>query len=282
MTRRRLAVAQALMLFVVAGCTEPETQSGVTSTTSEPPVATTDQEVEVGRSTTTSAPIPTTTSSAPTSTTEGPGTTLSNQDPPVLELLPPGANQVIPISEIDDYYIFARAVGVTSVTTLFESRVSAPGRADEAWSVELRVDGTSEHLIYEAQSQRGEAITTEDGFWFRSEGEEWQAGEGSDEGETESSLLTAYASPDVAYNVAYQVFDELEFNGWLQVGDSSHAVYRGDVEDALVGEPGTAEVMWSPDGYFSQVRVEWAEGEETVSFSWTVSEVGTTVVEAPG
>jgi hypothetical protein len=41
------------------------------------------------------------------------------------------------------------------------------------------------------------------------------------------------------------------------------------------------EVMWSPDGYFSFVAMEFVNGGEAVSFRWTVSDVGTTVVEAP-
>jgi len=242
---------------VVAGCTEPETQSGVTSTTSEPPVATTDQEGEVEIATTTSAPVSTTTTSAPTSTTEAPGTSLSNQAPPVLELLPPGANEVIPVNEIDDYYIFARAVGVTSVTTRFESSQSVRGQTEVGWSVELRVDGTSQHLIYEAPDLSGESITTDDGVWFRSTGDEWQAGEEADlEGSEFTAVLTDYASPDAGYAWAYEVFDYLEFVGWQQVGASSHAVYRGDIDKALDGQPGTAEVMWSPEGYFSHVRID--------------------------
>ena len=119
MTRWRLPGA-LLIVLLMGGCAEPEIQTSMSSTT-------TDDGGDAETATTTSVPIPTTTSSAPTSTTEAPGTTPSNQDPPVLELLPPGANEVIPIDEIDDYYIFVRAVGVTSVTTLFESRVSAPG-----------------------------------------------------------------------------------------------------------------------------------------------------------
>jgi hypothetical protein len=274
MTLWRLSGA-LLIVLLLGGCSEPETPASISSTT-------TDDGDDLGTATTTSAPIPTTTSSASTSTTEAPGTTLSTQDPPVIELLLPGANEIIPESEIDDYYIFARAVGVTSVTTLFESKTSAPGRA-EAWSIELRVDGTKEHWIFEtdsAQSESGEMITIEDRVWSRSEDEEWQVGETSDL-EGEEFMFKFFASPDVAYLWAWAGFDELEFVGWQEVGTSSHALYRGNVEDGMDRLSGPMEVLWSPDGYFSFVAMEFVNGGEAVSFRWTVSEVGTTVVEAP-
>jgi hypothetical protein len=40
-------------------------------------------------------------------------------------------------------------------------------------------------------------------------------------------------------------------------------------------------VVWFSDGYFSFVAMEFGSGGEAVSYRWTVSGVGTTVVEAP-
>jgi hypothetical protein len=276
---RRRAPKFVLVICVVTAmgaCSDPPPASGSEATVTS---------VLEPASTTTSSTVATTTT--PTSTsTPGDGSTSTPTvpvagDPPHVELKEPGYYEGLPPDEVANYFIFGYDVSPSHSTTYTSS-----GPA-ETWSMTARTDGELVHYVGTGRLA-GEMITSGGDVWVREAGGEWVI----DEDMFELPIFVAFPSPDFAYAVAYGVFDDLEFVGWVENGGDDVAVYAGGADASAkvmegLGEvpsadhDGSVEVWWSPDGYFAKVEVEMSTATGDLEMSWTVTDVGTTEVEPP-
>lgn len=219
----------------------------------------------------TTSAVPLTTITASPEPTPGPA--------PQIELLPPAPN-VVSLSEIDQYYSFAQAVGTDSYTLGFQSSSGENGS-----TITVRIDGERQHLTFEEGGYSSELIFDGESQWARDQGEEWLP---SDELPEFAFIAAFLASPDQPYAITYGIFGGLDFAGWVDTDDGARvAVYQGDSRLAAAayasfGEDdvtrGSVEVAWDPEGFFRWVRLEQASGE---SVQWSISDVGTTTVEPP-
>jgi hypothetical protein len=220
-----------------------------------------------------------------TSTTGGESTSPPNDldagDPPQVDLKEPGYYQVLPSDEVANHFIFGFDVSPSHTTTYTSSRLA------ETWSMTARVDGELVHYLGTG-GMAGEMVTYGGDVWVRDDSGQWVI----DEEMFELPIFVAFPSPDFAYAVAYGVFDDLEFVGWVETGGDDVAVYAGGAdasakvaegmgEDPPADHDGRVEVWWSPDGYFAKVEVEMSTATGVVDMSWTVTDVGTTEVEPP-
>jgi hypothetical protein len=273
---RRLALG--VLALAVVGCAQPAVSAPPSTTPSIDPVAET---------TTTSTKVATTTTAAPTTTTSAAisSTTsfveeLVDGEPPVVELKPPGYYEVIPLEEIDQYFIFGRDVAASHTT-----RYTSAGDG-EYWSITARVDGENTHFIFPDSMGGGEMLMSGGDVFGRDESGAWVL----DEEMFELPPYIFFPSPDTAYGMAQRLFQHLAFVGWTENKGSRLAVYRGGSEavEALeeTGDDeyqgGQVEVWWSEDGYFTMVDIEAVTANGTQGLNWTITDVGTTVVEPPG
>jgi hypothetical protein len=136
----------------------------------------------------------------------------------------------------------------------------------------------------------GELMMSGAEVWVRSDpSEAWVP----DEAMFELPFFLFFASPDYAYAMAYQVFDDLEFTDWADADGQRVAVYRGNTEvakraldsaggrDVTTADDGLVEAWWSVDGYFPMVRVELSSAAGSSAMEWTTTDVGTTEVPPP-
>ena len=152
----------------------------------------------------------------------------------------------------------------------------------------VRVDGDLAHSIA-TEAMAGEMLMSGAKSWVRDEDGEWVI----DDDDLELPPFIFFATPDVAYGTAYSAFDAMEFDGWIDTGEETLAVYRGGPEavaltygpDSEEGssdfEGGTIEVWWSPVGYFPMVRIIEDAEYGVFETKWTVTDVATTQVDPP-
>jgi len=271
-----------LCVLLAVACAEPESVSGPSSTIGERAGTT-----EGTPATTSTLAEPTTTSTTPTTssvpTTSSPTTLVPIAGgPPQVTLKPPGYSEILPIDEVDDYFIFHADIARSYATRYTMSS------GEEATSIIAHVDDGLIHFI--APDMGGELMMSGADVWVRSNpSEAWVL----DEEMFELPFFLFFASPDYAYAMAYQVFEDLEFTGWIEVAGESLAVYRGGAEaaakaldsaggsDVTAADDGLVEAWWSVDGYFPMVRVELSSAAGSSGMEWKTSEVGTTEVEPP-
>jgi hypothetical protein len=214
-----------------------------------------------------------------TSTTTAP--VLVDGDPPKVELQEPGYEKAIPSDDVADHFTFSSDVSPSHTTTY------ASSGPDETWSMTARVDGELVHYLGTGSSA-GEMILSGDNVWILDDNGEWVL----DEEMFELPIVVAFPSPDLAYSVAYDVFEDLVFVGWAEKGGDDVAVFKGGPEasaNVIAGlgpmpsaeHGGSVELWWSPDGFFSKVIVVMSTAGGDVEMSWTITDVGSTEVEAP-
>jgi hypothetical protein len=187
-----------------------------------------------------------------------------------------------------DYFIFSEDIS-PSHTTRFSTSFDGDG-----YSMTARVDGDVVHFIA-AEEMGGETLTNGGKTWVRGEDGEWVVDEEwvANLDGLELPTFTLFVTPDVVYDTAYSAFDAMEFDGWIDTGEETLAVYRGGPDavaltygpDSEEGsndfEGGTIEVWWSPVGYFPMVRITEDAGYGTFETKWTVTDVATTQVDPP-
>lgn len=280
---RRLATRFVLAIAVVAvtgACGEPTPVAGSeTSVTSTPgPMSTTVSSTVTTVTSTTMASTSTSTARAGSTST---APVLVAGDPPRVELKEPGYYEVLSSDEVSNHFIFSFDVSPSHTTTYTSSG------PDETWSITARVDGESVHYLGTG-SMAGEMIMSGGDVWIRDDSGEWVL----DEEMFELPIFVAFPSPDFAYAVAYNVFEDLEFVGWVENEGDEVALYTGGPDASAkvmegLGEvpsadhEGSVEVWWSPDGYFTNVEVEMSTASGDLEMSWTITDVGTTEVHPP-
>lgn len=272
-----LKLALIALALVVAGCGEPGPAATASTTSS-------------AAATTTSTTPTTTTSKAPTTTTASTTTTSTSTTPvpiegpePEITLKPPGYFDGLLPDQGGEYFIFKNDIS-TSHTTRFSTAFDGEG-----WSMTARVDGELAHSIA-TEEMAGEMLMSGAKSWMRDENGTWVA----DDENVEPPPFIFFATPDVAYGTAFSAFEAMEFDGWIDTGEETLAVYRGGREavaltygpDPLEGSDGLVdgaiEAWWSPVGYFAMVRIIEDDGYgSTFETNWTVTDVGTTQVEPP-
>lgn len=268
------------LVAVTGACGDPPRVAG-TETTVTSPLGPTSTAVS-----TTTTMTPTTMASATSTSAPGRGSPSTPPvvvagDPPQVELKEPGYYEILRSDEVANRFIFGFDVSPSHTTTYVSS---AP---NENWSMTARVDGESVHYLGTG-IMAGEMIMHGEDVWIREAGGDWVI----DEDMFELPIFVAFPSPDFAYAVAYGVFDDLEFVGWVENGGDDVAVYEGGADASAkvmegLGEApsadhdGSVEVWWSPDGYFTKVEVEMSTVIGEVEMSWIITDVGATEVEPP-
>jgi len=243
----QMFVLALCVVTVIGACADPRPTAGSDSTSTTVPGS---------GSTTTDSPVattmgPTTTVVAGTSTSMRGGESTSTPivpaagDPPEVELKEPGYYEVLPSEEVGDHFIFGIDVSPSHTTTYISS---APA---ETGSMTARVDGDLIHYLGTG-GLAGEMMERGSEVWVRDDSGEWVI----DEEMFELPIFVAFPSPDVAYAVAYGVFETLEFVGWVETNGEDLAVYEGGPdasakvleglgEDPPADHDGSVEVWWS-------------------------------------
>jgi hypothetical protein len=260
------------LALLVAACAEPSPTAASSTTQAIDSVGESTTPTTAAVTTTTTAPASTMSQPAPTTTSAVEG--LVDGEPPVIELKPSGYHEMIPVDEIDQYFIFGRDVADSHTT-----RYTSTGDG-ESWSITARVDGENSHFFFDESMGGGEMLMSGGDVWVRDESGAWVL----DEEMFELPPFIFFPSPDVAYGMAQRLFPHLAFAGWAD--GEGLAVYRGGSEavEALEEDEfrgGQVEVRWSEDGYFTMVDIDAVTARGSHELSWTVTEVGTTEVEPP-
>jgi hypothetical protein len=207
---------------------------------------------------------------------------------PEITLKPPAYSDVLPVNPEVENFIFNQDVS-TSHTTRFSTSFDGNG-----YSMTARVDGDLVHFIA-TEEMGGETLTNGGKTWVRGEDGEWIVDDGwvANLDGFELPIFTFLVTPDVVYSHGYFALDAMEFDGWIETGEETLAVYRGGpeavalaygpdpVEESSDLDGGTIEAWWSPVGYFAMVKIIEDAGYGVFETMWTVTDVATTQVDPP-